>query len=151
MSNLAALPNQWNPKTRECKAIIETPKGRRNKFKYEPEFNLFSLGGLLAEGLAFRFDFGFIPSTLGGDGDPLDVMILMDEPAHVGCLLDIRIMGVMEAVQTEKKRKTVNDRLIAVSVYSYSQENLTELNQLRTELLAKKKQFQVKGRKGSKR
>src|SRR5947209_6205686 len=163
MEDLTHFPNRWDSKTRQCKAIIETPKGRRNKFDYDPEYGLFSLGGLLAEGLAFPFDFGFIPSTLGGDGDPLDVMVLMDEPAHVGCLLDIRIIGVMEAVQKKGKQKTVNDRLIAVSVQSYSQDDLTELDQLRTELLdhvedffitynkAKKKQFQVKSRKGSKR
>src|SRR3984893_11401569 len=101
MSNLAAIPNKWNHKKRECKAIIETPKGRRNKFDYDPEFEMFTLGGLLPEGLAFPYDFGFIPSTLGDDGDPLDVMVVMDEPAHVGCLLDVRLVGVIEAEQTE--------------------------------------------------
>jgi len=101
MSDLAAIANDWKRKKRECKAIIETPKGRRNKFDYDPKSRLFQLGGLLPEGLAFPFDFGFIPSTLGDDGDPLDVMVLMDEPAHVGCLLDIRIIGVIEAVQAQ--------------------------------------------------
>ncbi len=48
----------------------------------------------LPEGMMFPFDFGFIPSTLGEDGDPVDVLVLMDEPAHVGCLLDVRIIGV---------------------------------------------------------
>jgi inorganic pyrophosphatase len=87
VSNLAAFANKWNLKKRECKVIIETPKGRRNKFDYDPEFQLFALGGLLPEGLAFPYDFGFIPSTLGDDGDPLDVLVLMDEAAHVGCLV----------------------------------------------------------------
>ncbi len=65
---------------RECKAIIDTPKGRRNKFRYDAASRLFGLGGVLAEGLSFPHDFGFIPSTLAEDGDPLDVMVLMDEP-----------------------------------------------------------------------
>ena len=56
-----------------CRAIIETPKGSRNKFDYDPESNLFILGGLLPEGMMFPFDFGFIPSTLGADGDPVDI------------------------------------------------------------------------------
>ena len=97
MSNLAAFPNSWNSKKRECQILVETPKGRRNKFDYDPQFEIFKLGGLLPEGLAFPYDFGFIPSTLGDDGDPMDVMVLMDEPAHVGCLVDVRLIGVMEA------------------------------------------------------
>src|SRR6201987_2304457 len=101
MSDLLALSNNLDVKRRQCRAIIETPKTRRNKFDYDPESNLFKLGGLLPEGMMFPFDFGFIPSTLGGDGDPLDVMVLMDEPAHVGCLVDVRIIGVIEAKQIE--------------------------------------------------
>ncbi|MDQ6759868.1 MAG: inorganic diphosphatase [Acidobacteriota bacterium] len=63
MSNLLACAHRWDPEKLECKAIIETPKGQRNKFNYEPEYRTFGLGGPLPEGLAFPFDFGFIPST----------------------------------------------------------------------------------------
>jgi inorganic pyrophosphatase len=77
MTDLTRLPNHFDPKTGICSAIIETPRGRRNKFDYDPDSNLFKLGGLLPEGMTFPFDFGFIPSTLGDDGDPLDVMVLM--------------------------------------------------------------------------
>src|SRR6266480_2719004 len=107
MADLTSFPLQLDEKNIRCRAIIETPKGRRNKFNYDPEAKLFCLGGLLPEGMMFPFDFGFLPSTVGGDGDPLDVMVLMDEPAHVGCLLDIRIIGVMETVQKKGKQKTV--------------------------------------------
>jgi len=160
MTNLAALPNHWNPKTRECKVIVETPKGRRNKFAFDPEFRLFELKGLLPEGLSFPYDFGFIPSTLGGDGDPLDVLVLMDEPAHVGCLIDVRLIGVIEAVQTEGKKRTVNDRLIGVAVHSYAHEGLTNVSQLNPSLLdhvqeffiaynkGRGKRFEVKARRG---
>src|SRR5579862_8586256 len=89
MPNLAECSNQWDRKQKQCKAIIETPKGCRNKFDYDPKYEIFALGGLLPEGLVFPYDFGFIPSTVAQDGDPLDVMILMDAPAHVGCLLDV--------------------------------------------------------------
>src|ERR1700692_1329454 len=111
MADLTSLPPNLNARKGVCRAIIETPKGSRNKFDYDPESSLFMLGGLLPEGMMFPFDFGFIPSTLGGDGDPLDVMVIMDEPAHVGCLLDIRIIGVIEAKQTEKGETETNDRL----------------------------------------
>ena len=65
MADLSSLPNQLDAKKGTCRAIIETPKGCRNKFNYDPDSNLFELGGLLPEGMMFPFDFGFIPSTLG--------------------------------------------------------------------------------------
>lgn len=163
MDNLLETPNKWDPKKRECKAIIETPKGRRNKFDYDPEYRLFALGGLLPEGLAFPFDFGFIPSTLGDDGDPLDVVILLDEPGHVGCLLDIRLIGVIEAEQQNGKKRTRNDRLIAVAVHSYSHEDAQSIDDIGKSLLdqleeffisynkSRGKKFRVKGRHGPKR
>ena len=83
MADLTSLPLQLDAKKRVCRAIIETPKGCRNKFDYDPDSGLFTLGGLLPEGMMFPFDFGFLPSTLGGDGDPLDILVLMDAPAHV--------------------------------------------------------------------
>ena len=60
--------------------IIETPKGSRNKFDYDEKRGLFKLGGALPAGMEFPYHFGFVPSTLGGDGDPVDVLLLMDEP-----------------------------------------------------------------------
>jgi inorganic pyrophosphatase len=163
MKDLAACPNEWKTKQCQCKAIIETPKGRRNKFDYDPEFRMFKLGGLLPEGLAFPFDFGFIPSTLGDDGDPLDVMVLMDEPAHVGCLLDIRLVGVIEAQQTEQGQTTKNDRLIGVAIHSYNHQHIKSLEDVDKMILdqvdeffisynkSRGKKFKVKGRHGPKR
>src|SRR5579863_660959 len=117
MSDLTTLAHQLDAKKGTCRAIIETPKGSRNKFDYDPESNLFMLGGLLPEGMMFPFDFGFIPSSLGGDGDPLDIIVLMDAPAHPGCIIEVRLIGIIEAEQTEKKGKTeVNNRLLGVAV-----------------------------------
>lgn len=143
MADLSAFPNKLNPKKCECSAIIETPKNRRNKFDYDPESNLFKLGGLLPEGMMFPFDFGFIPSTLGGDGDPLDVMVLMDEPAHVGCLVDVRIIGVIEAKQIQDGKTETNDRLLAVSVHSYQHENVSSIDELNPSILDQLEQFFV--------
>src|ERR1700760_758703 len=119
MTDLTHLPNELDENKVVCRAIIETPSGFRNKFDYDPDSNLFMLGGLLPEGMMFPFDFGFIPSTLGADGDPLDVMVLMDAPAHVGCLMHIRIIGVIEAKQTQDGKTERNDRLLGVAVHSY--------------------------------
>src|SRR5580700_6893778 len=135
MVDLTALPNHLDLKTRQCAAIIETPRGCRNKFDYDPDSNLFKLGGLLPEGMMFPFDFGFIPSTLGEDGDPLDIMVLMDAPAHVGCLIDVRIIGIIEAKQTQQNGKTEsNHRLLGVAVHSYDHEGLKHLDDMNATL-----------------
>src|SRR5437762_9665222 len=115
MPDLTSLPHQLDPQKGICRAIIETPKGCRNKFDYDPDSGLFMLGGLLPEGMMFPFDFGFIPSTLGGDGDPLDILVLMDAPAHVGCLIEVRIIGIIEAEQTQDGKTERNDRLMGVA------------------------------------
>src|SRR3954451_24377864 len=99
-------------------AIIETPKGSSEKYGYDPKTTLFKLKKILPAGMVFPYDFGFIPKTRGGDGDPLDVLILMDEPAFTGCLVATRLLGVIEAEQTEKGKTERNDRLIAVSANS---------------------------------
>ncbi len=143
MADLSAFPNRLDRKKAECRVIIETPKNRRNKFDYDPESDLFKLGGLLPEGMMFPFDFGFIPSTLGGDGDPLDIMVLMDEPAHVGCLVDVRIIGVIQATQTENGKTETNDRLLGVAVHSYQHEHISSIDQLNASLLEQLEQFFV--------
>ena len=143
MADLTHLPHRLDAKSRVCQAIIETPKGSRNKFDYDPESGLFMLGGLLPEGMMFPFDFGFIPSTLGEDGDPLDIMVLMDAPAHVGCLIDVRIIGVIMAEQIEDGKKESNDRLLGVVVHSYDHEGLKSISDVSNTLLNQVEEFFV--------
>src|SRR3712207_70105 len=117
-----------DPRSGTLNVIIETPKGSRNKFKYDEERGLFLLDGVLPLGAVFPFDFGFVPSTLGDDGDPLDVLVLMDEPAFAGCLVPARLIGVIEAEQTEKGKTTRNDRLITVAENSRNHRELRSLD-----------------------
>jgi inorganic pyrophosphatase len=163
MADLTKLSNKLNAKKGICRAIIETPKGCRNKFDYDSESNLFMLGGLLPEGMMFPFDFGFIPSTLGEDGDPVDILVLMDAPAHVGCLIDVRIVGIIEAQQTGDGEKETNDRLLGVAVHSYNHEHVksiedvgkTPLDQLEEFFVSYNKQrgkkFRITGTGGPKK
>ena len=117
----------------DLNVVIETPKGSRNKYALDEETGIFILKGVLTVGHSFPFDFGFIPRTKGGDGDPLDVLVLMDEPAFVGCLVRCRLIGVIEAEQTGTDGKVErNDRLIAVAAVSRTHthvRNLEDLNQ----------------------
>ena len=101
----------------DLNVIIETPKGYRNKFSYDEKLGLFRLKKALPEGMVFPLDFGFIPGTLGGDGDPLDVLVLNDEPAFPGCLVRARVLAIIEAEQTDQKgKRNRNDRLIAAAL-----------------------------------
>src|SRR5882672_8332125 len=143
MADLTSLPHQLDAKTCVCRAIIETPKGFRNKFDYDPDSGLFMLGGLLPEGMMFPFDFGFIPSTLGGDGDPLDILVLMDAPAHVGCLIEVRIIGVIKAEQMEDGKTESNDRLLGVAVHSYDHEDQQSIKDVSKTLLDQVEEFFV--------
>jgi len=141
MADLSALSPQLAPKKSTCRAIIETPKGCRNKFDYDPDSGLFMLAGLLPEGMMFPFDFGFIPSTLGEDGDPLDILVLMDAPAHVGCLIDVRIIGIIEAEQTQDGKTESNDRLLGVAIHSYDHEDLESIKDVSKTLLDQLEEF----------
>jgi inorganic pyrophosphatase len=110
--------------------IIETPKGSRNKYAFDTEQKIFSLKTVLPAGMAFPYDFGFLPSTKGGDGDPVDVLVLMDEPAFPGCLLKCRIIGVIEGEQESKKKKERNDRIIAIEHGNHAWANVKSLDDL---------------------
>ena len=142
----------FDPKSRELNVVIDTPKGSRNKYSWDEKQELFSLSGVLPAGAVFPYDFGFIPNTRGGDGDPLDVLVVMDEPAFVGCLVACRLLGVIEAKQTEKGKTERNDRLIAVSADSRTHEKLKSITDLDPVLLDEIEHFfvsynEVKGKK----
>ena len=141
-------------------AIVDTPKGSRNKFKYDEQLGLFKLGGTLPVGNVFPFDFGYIPSTRGDDGDALDILLLMDEPAFTGCLVPAKLIGVIEAEQTEEQKTTRNDRLIGVAADSRNHSHVRFLGDLNSNLLheierffisyneTKGKRFEVLNRRG---
>jgi inorganic pyrophosphatase len=111
-------------------AVIETTAGRRSKFKYDPELGLFKLHSTLPFGFAYPFDFGFIPSTLGADGDPLDLLVLSDEPSFCGCLLECRLIGGFTAIQKSKGKRFRNDRLIGISLESHQYKDVRKITQL---------------------
>ncbi len=117
--NLIKLAHKLDAKTAVCRAVVETPKGRRGKYDYDPKLHAFRLKTMLPDGMSFPMDFGFIPSTLADDGDPTDVMILVDEPCPVGAVLDVRLIGVIEAEEDEDGKVERNDRLLAVAAVSH--------------------------------
>jgi inorganic pyrophosphatase len=95
--------------------VVETPRGSAAKLEYDPDLQVFTLSKALILGLTYPYDWGFIPSTKGEDGDPIDVLILHDAATAPGLVLKCKIIGVLEVLQSENGKKGIrNDRLIAV-------------------------------------
>lgn len=151
MNSLSNLP-PFDRETGDLNVIIDTPKGSRNKYSWDEKRELFELSGVLPVGAVFPYDFGFIPNTRGEDGDALDVLLLMDEPAFVGCLVAARLLGVIEAKQTEKGKTMRNDRLIAVAANSRVHAHLRLLSDISAKMLEEVEHFfisynEAKGKK----
>jgi len=125
----------------DLNAVIDTPKGSRNKYKLT--HGLFALTKILPAGAAFPFDFGFVPATLAEDGDPIDVLVLMDAPGFVGCVVPARLIGVIEAEQEEKGRVIRNDRLIAVATIARDHHGIDDLAQIHENVVGEIEHFFV--------
>ncbi len=129
------LPHTFVPDLNHIHIIIETPKGSGTKYTFDPETELFKLTRILPQGLNFPLHFGFIPGTKGEDGDPLDVLVLMDEPSYPGILIEGKVLGVIEAEQTERGKTMRNDRLIASAVKSHRYKEFNDIDDLDKYLL----------------
>jgi inorganic pyrophosphatase len=95
--------------------VIETPAGSRNKYAFNEDVGMLTLKKSLPCGMVFPFDFGSIPGTKGDDGDPLDVLVLMEQPISPPCLVKAHLIGIIEAEQIENGKSERNDRLVAVA------------------------------------
>jgi len=123
------------PDTGLVRVVVDTPKGSRNKYKYDEIMGLYRLSKVLPLGIAFPYDFGFIPSTRAEDGDPLDVLLLGEEALFPGCLATVRLVGVIQAEQTEHGKTFRNDRLVGAIETPVNRPEIQTLNELRTERL----------------
>jgi inorganic pyrophosphatase len=108
-TNYDAIPTYVNDGDGLVHAIIETPAQIRHKYAFVPKYGIMQLKLTLAEGLAWPYDYGFIPQTRADDGDPTDVLVLGDAPTFSGCLLQVRVLGAVLL----KKDGVVNNRLVA--------------------------------------
>ena len=150
----------YDPDTGLVRVIIDTPKGSRNKYKFDEQLGLFTLSRVLPAGMVFPFDFGSIPGTQAEDGDPLDMLLLTDAPLIVGCLVQARLLGVIRATQTERGKTIRNDRLLGAVQTKVNRPRVRSLKEIGTECLrdvehffvaynqAQGRTFRVSGRSG---
>jgi inorganic pyrophosphatase len=86
------------PKPGVLNVLIEIPAGSKNKYEFDKDLNAFALDRVLSSSVQYPLDYGFIPNTLADDGDPLDGMVMMDEPTFPGCVIAARPIGMLEMV-----------------------------------------------------
>jgi inorganic pyrophosphatase len=140
-----ADPTRLEPMLKKglLQVIVETPKGSRNKFSFDPDQEIFALKKVLPAGMVFPYDFGFLPKTLADDGDPIDVLLLMDEPAFPGVLVPSRLIGVIEGEQIDGKKRIRNDRLVAIAEANHIYQNVRKLDDLPKQFLRELEDFFV--------
>jgi len=131
----------FDKKQEFLRVVIETPKGSRNKFKYDPQLGSYRLNAILPEGMVFPYDFGFVPCTKAQDGDPVDVLLLMDVPAYPGVVVESRIVGVIEAEQSENGDKMRNDRVVAVAEDSRVHSDIRKPGDLKSNMMEEVERF----------
>jgi inorganic pyrophosphatase len=145
-SGSLANPTRLKPLKKQdgiLQVIVETPKGCRNKFAFDPKQRIFALKKVLPAGMTFPYDFGFLPQTLAPDGDPIDVLLLMDEPAFPGCAVSARLIGIIEGEQLDGKKKIRNDRLLAIAEANHSYAYVKKINDLPNQFLRELQDFFV--------
>ena len=114
----------------DINVVIETPRGSRAKFSYDPDLKAFSLSKSLLTGLTYPHDWGFVPSTRADDGDPLDIMVIHDAATFPGLVIACRVIGILQIEQKSKHKTERNDRLFAVPCRSHSEQGLSAIQDL---------------------
>jgi inorganic pyrophosphatase len=115
----------------EIEVVVEIAKGSRNKYEYDIERGFFFLNRVLYSSVHYPTDYGFVPDTLAADGDPLDIMVMVDEPTFTGCHLMARPVGVL-IMQDEEGR---DEKILSVPVRDPRFTHITDLQQVSPHLL----------------
>jgi inorganic pyrophosphatase len=114
--------------------VVESPRGSTVKLKYDPRWNVMSVSRPLALGVIYPFDWGFVPSTAGPDGDPLDALVLWDVASYPGVVLPCRALGVMQVEQNrtnhDPSERIRNDRILAIPEAARRERDLTTIDSL---------------------
>jgi len=136
MTNYLALPTGAGAPA-EINAVIEIPRGDTNKYEYDKELHVFRLDRTLSSPVHYPGDYGFIPSTLSEDGDPLDVLVLVDAPSFTGCVMTVRPVGALRMIDQDSE----DEKILAVGVNNPIYKNVNHYNELYPHLLLEIEHF----------
>jgi len=136
MLNYLSLPT-GDAAPAEVNAVIEIPRGDTNKYEYDKELHVFRLDRNLYSPVHYPGDYGFIPSTLSDDGDPLDVLVLVDAPSFTGCVMTVRPIGALRMLDQESE----DEKILAVGLNNPIYKNLNDYSELYPHLLLEIEHF----------
>ena len=136
MINYLALPT-GDSAPAEVNAVIEIPRGDTNKYEYDKDLNVFRLDRNLYSAVHYPGDYGFIPSTLSGDGDPLDVLVLVDAPSFTGCVMTVRPIGALLMIDQNSE----DEKILAVGLNNPIYKNIDEYSGIYPHLLLEIEHF----------
>ncbi len=125
MSDMTRLPVGPRPPERVY-AVIEIPRGGRAKYEYDPKLEAFRLDRILYSSVHYPTAYGFIPGTLGADGDPEDILVCVSEPAFTGAVLEARPVGAL--LMTDEKGE--DGKIVAVSAHDPHYQDVERLEDL---------------------
>ena len=143
MPNLSTLPT-WNDDG-QLHCVVESPRGSKAKFKYDTELQTFTLNRSLILGVTYPFDWGFVPSTMAADGDPLDVMVFHDVPTFPGVVMACEAIGALLVTQksSDGSGREPNHRLFAVPAGSEREHEWQDARELPKRVRKELEQFFV--------
>jgi len=136
MTNYLTLPI-GDSAPEEVNAVIEIPRGQTNKYEYDKKLHVFRLDRNLYSPVHYPGDYGFIPSTLSLDGDPLDVLVLVDAPSFPGCVMTVRPIGMLEMVDQGKE----DEKILAVGTNNPLFKDMRDCTKLYPHLLLEIEHF----------
>jgi len=136
MTNYLALP-VGDAAPDEVNAVIEIPRGQTNKYEYDKKLNVFRLDRNLYSPVHYPGDYGFIPSTLSDDDDPLDVLVLVDAPSFTGCLMTVRPVGMLRMVDQGRE----DEKILAVGTSNPIFKDVHDYSELYPHLLREIEHF----------
>ncbi|MBI3413053.1 MAG: inorganic diphosphatase [Candidatus Aenigmarchaeota archaeon] len=115
----------------EINVVVEIPKGSRNKYEYDKEKGVFILDRVLRSPFHYVGDYGFVPRTLCGDGDPLDVIVLVDQPSFPGCVINARPVAML----IMKDEKGTDEKILAVPADDSRYDEITDMGKVPSHIL----------------
>ena len=121
----------------EIEAVVEIPKGSRNKYEINRETGEIHLDRVLFSSVHYPTDYGFIPGTVSADGDPLDVLIIVEEPTFPGCRVKIRLIGAL----LMEDEKGIDEKILAVPTVDPRFDGIDDISQLQSHWLTEISNF----------